>query len=157
MREAWSFALAAALGACAADGEPQRPANGSVGAPQLADAAIAGSDAAPAAPTDAGAISSADLPCAVAALLRSRCQVCHSQPPRGAPMPLVTRADLLAPGLSNASLRVVDLVLANLESREMPPPPLPAATADEVAALRAWLTAGTPEQSCTNSLPDAGG
>lgn len=160
MRAAWSLALTAVVSACAADGEPQRPVNSSPGAPQLADAAIpgtrAGADAASASPTDAGAISSADLPCAVASLLRSRCQVCHTQPPRGAPMPLVTRADLLAPGLSNANRRVVDLVLANLESREMPPPPLPAATADEVAALRAWIAAGTPEATCTSNLPDAG-
>src|SRR5580692_10111133 len=53
------------------------------------------------APTAAGA---STLPCDVDTVLVGHCQQCHSNPPQyGAPMPLVTYADLQAPSHSNPS------------------------------------------------------
>ena len=44
------------------------------------------------------------IPCDVATLLQNRCVGCHQNPPiNGAPMPLVTYANLTAPSLANAA------------------------------------------------------
>lgn len=90
-------------------------------------------------PTDADS-----LPCEVQAVLQSRCQQCHAAEPRfGAPMPLVSRADLLAPALAGGS--VVEASLARMVApSRMPPPPNAPATAEEVTILADWLEAGAP-------------
>lgn len=151
--------------ACSADGSPQRPQEGVVvpgGASAAADAgrgdAAAATDASNAGgASDAGSvISSADLSCELAALLRNRCQSCHANPPLAAPMALITRADLLAAARSNPNLRVADVALTRMQRGEMPPG-MPA-SAQEIALLSTWITAGTPSESCAaNVAPgDAG-
>ncbi|HEX6245355.1 MAG TPA: hypothetical protein VFZ61_30745 [Polyangiales bacterium] len=165
MRAGWYLALALGLSACAAEREPRRPEGPIPGQSPLAESGVAPVDAAPVdaarsdaavAGGDAGVNASAGLPCAVAEVLRTRCQLCHAEPPSNAPMALVTRRDLLAPGLSDKSMRMVDLVISSIEDNFMPPSSLPRPTPEELAALRAWVAAGTPEASCGNPLPDAG-
>jgi mono/diheme cytochrome c family protein len=103
-----------------------------------------------------GAISSDGLPCDVDALLGTYCRACHgARPSGGAPMSLVTYADLLAPAKSNPSTRVVDLCLTRIHDTALPMPPSPPApSASEVMALSNWIAAGTPMGSCGSSAAD---
>ena len=61
------------------------------------------------------------LPCAVDAVLVASCQKCHSSPPQfGAPMPLVTYADLQAPARSNPSQKVYEVVETRIHDTAAP-------------------------------------
>jgi hypothetical protein len=157
--------VAAINAACSAEGSPQRPLapvlpGGSSATSHTgrgADASVIEAGGAGAGAADAGgAAAGSDLSCALGTLLRERCQSCHANPPAGAPMALVTRADLLAPARSNASLRVADLALTRMQRGEMPP--AAPASAQEIALLSAWIGAGTPNESCATAQPtgDAG-
>src|SRR5438132_8043 len=79
----------------------------------------------PAMPTQAG--SGGALPCDVGQLLAARCQSCHSSPPKGAPMALVTKEDLARPANSDPSRSVAALSLERMKdaARPMPPSGLP--------------------------------
>ncbi|MBI5535201.1 MAG: hypothetical protein HY898_20915 [Deltaproteobacteria bacterium] len=89
------------------------------------------------------------LPCDVAQLMKTRCVSCHNSPPVGsAPMPLVSRADLLAPAKSDPSKTVAQRSLERMQAGTMPPMPATQATADEVAVLQGWIAAGTPAGAC---------
>lgn len=97
-----------------------------------------------------------DLPCAVQTVLEKNCQSCHASSPKfGAPIPLVTRADLLAPAPSDASKRVIDRVLERVASdaKPMPPPPAERLAQADRDVLSAWVTAGTPAnaEGCTTT------
>ncbi len=83
------------------------------------------------------------LPCEVSELLAARCQSCHSSPTKfGAPMPLVTRADLIAP-LFGGQGTVGELSLERMKAdKPMPPPPNERATDAEIAAFEAWVDVG---------------
>jgi hypothetical protein len=102
-----------------------------------------------------GAGSSKELPCDVAEYFQTRCLECHNtEPLYGAPMPLVTRDDLLAPAKTDPSKRVVDLVPIRLrdDADPMPEPgnsvpARPRATDAELAAIDAWIAAGTPARA----------
>lgn len=96
--------------------------------------------------------SDAALPCDVAALLASRCQSCHSSPPHGAPMPLVSHADLSAPAASDPGRRVADVALTRMKATAGPMPPS-GATQAEIATLEAWVSAGLPKGSCGATVP----
>jgi hypothetical protein len=88
----------------------------------------------------------------VDALLTARCQQCHSNPPKfGAPMPLVTRADLFAKAPSDPSTTVAAQSVVRMKDdvNPMPQPPNPRATAAEQAAFEAWVQAGLPMASGT--------
>src|SRR4051794_6041691 len=66
------------------------------------------------------------LPCDVAEVFARHCQTCHSQTPQyGAPMPLVTHANLMAPAKSDPARRVFERVSARIhdDARPMPQPP----------------------------------
>lgn len=96
-----------------------------------------------------------DLPCDIVNLLNSRCSSCHSDPPRsGAPMPMLTRADLVAPTPTNALVSVIDEAAARMSAGTMPPPPLPSATESEIAAVQSWIDEGLPGSECSPSDPD---
>jgi hypothetical protein len=87
------------------------------------------------------------LPCDVDAVLAANCRTCHSATPQfGAPMPLVTHADLTAPAKSDPSRKVYELVLERTASdaAPMPPPPNERLAASERDKLVAWVEAGTP-------------
>ena len=93
------------------------------------------------------------MPCDVQALLQTRCVGCHSNPPiNGAPMPLVTRTDLMAPSLADPSQTFAQRALARIQLSvgEMPPAPAARATAAEVQALSSWIASGYAAASCSN-------
>lgn len=88
------------------------------------------------------------VPCGVANLISTHCSLCHAAPPRfGAPMPLMTRADFLAPSHSDPARKVYDVtserILASDVTRRMPPASSAALAAPELQQLDAWLKAGT--------------
>ena len=100
----------------------------------------------------------AALPCGVAEVLARRCQSCHSATPQyGAPMPLVTRADLLAPAPSDPTRRVFEDVGARIhdDAQPMPNAPNPRLDAADLATLDAWIAAGAPASaaSCAPAGP----
>ena len=107
-----------------------------------------------AAGADAGA-AGGGLPCAIADLLATRCQGCHSAHP-SAPMPLVTYGDLDAPSKSEPSRKVRDLALERMGSPSAPMPPSAPLGADDVAVFAAWLKAGAARATCGTDTGDRG-
>lgn len=107
-----------------------------------------------------GAAIANGLPCDIEAIVRGRCQGCHSDPPQsGAPMPLVTRTNLLATAKSDATKVVAQLALDRTTSATSPMPPYGPRVPDaETAALSAWIKAGFPAGTCSDpaSVVDAG-
>jgi hypothetical protein len=80
------------------------------------------------------------LPCDVDAVLARSCRSCHAEAPKfGAPMPLVSLADLQAAAPSDPSRKVYELVAERIhdDARPMPPPPNARLGADE-ATIDAW-------------------
>jgi hypothetical protein len=102
------------------------------------------------------------LPCDVDGVLAQGCRSCHAAEPRyGAPMPLVTRADLTAPAPSDGSRKVYELVAERIhdDMRPMPPPPNARLDAADAAALDAWAAAGAPAgaEACGGAGGGGGG
>lgn len=99
------------------------------------------------------------MPCDVQAIVYAKCSACHSNPPRGTYMPLITRDDFLRPSTTAPTRSYADVSAdrINDSANPMPPTSHPALTASELATLNAWLTGGTPMSSevCT-SRPDPG-
>lgn len=99
------------------------------------------------------------LPCDVDAVLASQCRSCHGETPLyGAPMPLVTYADLTAPAPSDPSRKVYELVGERTHDDARPMPQPPAARLDAAAqqAIDAWIAAGAPSSAETCAAPDGG-
>lgn len=109
---------------------------------------VAGSESS----SDTGTPITSDLPCEIEALLDQRCSSCHGDPLVGAPMPLLTRDDLLAPSNVDAAMTVGERSLARMLDTTIPMPPLPGTPvpADEIAIFEAWLTAGMPAEECAS-------
>ena len=104
--------------------------------------------------TDAGG----GLPCDVSALLAQHCQSCHRTPPAGgAPMPLLTYADLVAPAKSDPSKHMYDVVLSRMKDSARPMPPGGMLPAADIALIEQWQAAGAPAGSCgaSDAGPDA--
>jgi len=100
-------------------------------------AAAAGSHAT--APVPSGG----ELPCSIRQVLASNCQKCHSaQPLFGAPMPLVTRADLDSPAKSNPAETVAQLSAKRIADAAAPMPPGNNITETDKQTLIAYLTSG---------------
>ena len=97
------------------------------------------------------------LPCAVDTVLGAHCRQCHGQTPSfGAPMPLVTHADLWAPAHSNPEQRVYQLVEQRIhdDAHPMPQPPNPRLGTADLATIDAWVSAGAPPgEACDGSAP----
>jgi len=96
---------------------------------------------------------STGLPCDVQALVQTRCQGCHAATPaNGAPMPLVTRANLMAPSFLDPAQSFAQRALARVQQTagQMPPPPAPRATATEIQGLNSWIAAGYPNTTCSS-------
>jgi hypothetical protein len=92
-----------------------------------------------------GAPAAGVLPCAVSTVLAGKCQTCHAATPiGGAPMPLMTFADLQKPAVTQPTMKVYQLVKIRLHDtmRPMPPPSATALAPTEMNALDTWLTAG---------------
>jgi hypothetical protein len=86
--------------------------------------------------------------CDIEPVLKSNCQLCHAAMPLyGAPMPLVTYADLMAPSKLDATKPVFKLVGERVQdtARPMPPSGQPILTADGHAKLVTWTAAGAPQ------------
>ena len=103
-------------------------------------------------PPDAG-----DLPCDVSAVLRVRCQHCHTTPklppPNNAPFTLRTYEDLTAP-FGTTGLRRWQRVSQVIEPGNfphMPPPTQPQLVESDFDTLRAWFAA------CAPGLPEGMG
>jgi hypothetical protein len=97
------------------------------------------------------------LPCDVTMLLQNKCDSCHGSPlSGGAPMTLLSRSDLLAPAITDASKTNAQLSVERMKSTTSPMPPAGGLSADEIATLQNWVTAGTPAGSCVAETPDAG-
>lgn len=96
---------------------------------------------------EAGATSG--LPCDVEALLAARCTACHSDPPgAGAPMALVTFAQLVAPSAADPKRTVAQLALARMRDASKPMPPANLMEAADLAPFASWIEAGTPALGC---------
>jgi hypothetical protein len=98
-----------------------------------------------------GATAATGLPCDVQALVASRCDGCHgTTPSSGAPMSLVTYADLTAPSLADPTMTNARRALVRVVNPSAPMPPAPATmlTTTEVATLQSWVDAGYPMGSC---------
>lgn len=109
----------------------------------------------PSDPQGGGGTSSgpSELPCDVARVLNENCVMCHAEPPRGgANVPLVTRAHLLAPALSDPSITLVEDALARMRSADTPMPPTGLLDESMLAPLEKWIAAGMPADSCDDEL-----
>ena len=94
---------------------------------------------------------SGDLPCDVYMLLQNRCVSCHGSPTvGGAPMSLLSKADLTATSFTDPAKTFVDRSVIRMMDTKSPMPPAPAsaATAAEIKILTDWIAAGTPAGSC---------
>ena len=77
-------------------------------------------------------------------MLQARCQGCHSAPPvQGAPFPLLTQADFLAPYFAS-SVQTAAVGAVQVDFMPLNGPPLDAA---QKAILVGWLDAGLPLSS----------
>lgn len=119
-------------------------------------------------PTAANAAAgSGSLPCEVSQLMQTHCAECHgAMPKNGAPMPLVSHADLTAPARSNPMRKVYELVAERIEDRARPMPPDPTKRMPDaaIAQFKGWSAAGalagaacTPGQTAAASGGAAGG
>ena len=100
------------------------------------------------------------MPCDVQSLLQNRCVACHSNPPiNSAPMPLVTRADLMAPSLADPTQTVAQRALTRIQLTvgEMPPAPAARATTAEIQALSNWIASSYTAASCGSGAGGASG
>jgi len=90
-----------------------------------------------------------ELPCDVQTFLVGRCQGCHAkQPVAGAPMALVTYADLTAKNPVGVMVAERGLIRIENTSARMPPPPAAVVTPAEIAMFRGWIAAGVPSGQC---------
>ena len=88
----------------------------------------------------------------------STCQSCHGVLPNLVPM--ASRGDLLAPSVEQPGKRVIDVALARMSDpvSPMPPSPLAPVPASDIALVSAWVSSGTPSESCgTNGAGGSGG
>ena len=108
---------------------------------------------------DGSPASNDGLPCDVHALLVSKCQSCHgASPNNGAPMSLVTAADLMHPSIADPGETFAQIAVLRMQNdaTPMPPPPNARATSAEIAAMQNWIAAGYPIGCNGNQMPDAG-
>ncbi len=95
-----------------------------------------------------GAGTGGSLPCDVDAILDANCRSCHAASPiYGAPMPLVTSADLHAALKSDPSKKVFEQIAVRIHDDKVPMPPAPNARLSDAdaAVMDAWIAAGAPD------------
>lgn len=129
------------------------------GAHGSADGGVPWSDNPPPPHSDAGPVafdaSASGLPCDVAAVLAKDCLSCHGATPSGgAPMSLVTYAELTAPSKSNPSLSFAAESVQRMQNTSSPMPPSGLPAAADVKVMSDWVSAGTPMGTCGGA--DAG-
>jgi hypothetical protein len=107
-----------------------------------------------------GAMATSDLPCDVASVLEANCQSCHGATPTfGAPMPLVTLADLEAPAKTNADKKVYELVGTRTHDdlHPMPQAPNPRLNAADQKVIDDWIAGGAKAGTTDCGSGGAGG
>jgi len=99
--------------------------------------------------TAGGAAVAGDYPCDVGAIVQSSCLECHQNPPLfGAPMPLVTWADTQADSAQFPGQKVHERMAARVSATVRPMPQAPRTlTAQQIAAITAWSSAGAPKNA----------
>ncbi|MCU1281972.1 MAG: uncharacterized protein JWM53_5518 [bacterium] len=95
-----------------------------------------------------------NLPCDVASILVGNCQSCHGATPAGgAPMSLVTYADLAAHAKSDPSQTVAAMCVRRIDSTTAPmPPTAPMLSAADIATFKAWVDGGMPMGDCVSGV-----
>jgi len=103
-----------------------------------------------------GSMATGELPCEVRDLLAKHCQSCHSDPPKAAPIALMTYAQLAAPSKADAKKTYAERSVMRMQDGTRPMPPAPAATVPqkEIDAFAAWVSAGRPSKKCETMQPD---
>ena len=152
----WSFGLLW-LGACADQGGevPRAPGGGTTVVDSATPTVVQ-----PGGPTerpDGGAATGAGaeaaggsslpalgLPCEIQRILKDKCQTCHGDPVAGAPMPLVSWANLQAESASKAGEKIWQRMRTRIMDTEKPMPPAarPQLSASDKATLEAYLKSG---------------
>lgn len=100
-----------------------------------------------------GTTSGGTLPCEVARVLETKCQLCHgTMPDFGASISLVTFADTQAPAPSHPASKVWEVMRQRVHATTAPMPPngqpaLTLGTGGELGILDAWFAAGAPAQA----------
>jgi uncharacterized membrane protein len=105
-------------------------------------------------------VTATGIPCDIQTLLQTRCQGCHSSPPvNGAPMSLVTYANLTAASLADPSMTFAQRAIVRMQSTVAPMPPVgnTRATATEIAAMTSWVAALYPKGTCGTTTTGVGG
>ncbi len=143
-----AMALAAVVAACTVEAPGMASRGQGTDAPTRRDD-VTGKNGAP-------AETATGLPCDVDAVLKSRCQTCHAAEPKyGASTSLVTFDDLQE---ERGGKKLHALVKERIhdDARPMPPTPNPRLTAQEAAALDAWIDGGARSSGarCTNEAPE---
>ena len=88
------------------------------------------------------------LPCDVQTVLSDHCTSCHGSPPNGAPMSLVSYADLAAASPYGGTIAQRAYVRMSSATSPMPPGSGITVPAAQIASFKAWLDAGMPTGSC---------
>jgi hypothetical protein len=116
------------------------------------------------APVTAASDSASVLPCAVSKALATNCQSCHGATPiGGAPMSLVTYADLHKAAVTKPTLKVFELAKMRLNDTAKPMPPGGMIAAADKTMLDTWFGAGAlagtdADKSCmVATVPATGG
>jgi hypothetical protein len=125
------------------------PGGGAAGKSAAGAGAVAG--------TAGGAAVTADgaLPCAVSKVLIANCQKCHGATPAfGAPMSLVTYADLQKPAVTAPSKKVFEMALMRLNDKAKPMPPGGMIADADRTTLTTWLSAGAQAAAATEGSCD---
>ncbi len=91
--------------------------------------------------------STTGMPCDVTTALASCAGTCHANPPSGgAPMPLVTYADLTAQSAQYPGQTYAERCVARMQAGTMPPGG--GASSTDITALQNWIAAGYPQGTC---------
>ncbi len=97
------------------------------------------------------------IPCDIQALLQTRCQGCHTNPPlNGAPMPLLTYANLTAASLADPTMTFAQRALGRMQAGTMPPAPNALATAAEMTSMSNWIASMYPRGTCGTTTGGGG-
>ena len=91
------------------------------------------------------------VPCDVANVLAARCLSCHGQAlAGGAPIALVTYAQLTATSPGYAPATQIERSLARMKDAQSPMPPGQpgSVSAADLAVIQAWIDGGTPKGAC---------
>jgi hypothetical protein len=81
--------------------------------------------------------------CGVRSTLREACTSCHNeQKTAGAPMSLLTFADLQKPAVSDKNRKVYELVKERIHDEERPMPPQKRLSAEQLSGIDSWVDQG---------------